>query len=385
MSATGDVTVTSSPESPETGSGVVGLVCTVSTVRDSLENVRLFVTRNLAAGADHMFVFLDDADPEVGDYLDGNEHVTSISTEKRYWGGQRPTNLNVRQVVNAKLVNTLLAPFKEVRWLFHIDGDECLDVDKTALLRLPDTARVVRLTTLEAVSQAEGTQHVEQFKRPLGRDELRLLTVLGVLERAHMRHYYNGHLSGKSGLKPSVDLGLQIHNVRDLEGNTSEPIAGEHLNVLHYESFSSPEFLRKWSAHLSGGREAKFSARKDRLRSAIGAVLQNRHLDEQRKRDLLLEIYRRHVEDDVARLAELGFLVTPAPEHHDHRPAGFPAEVKGSLVTLQGLLLGVDARHRVDPGATGQSELLRTVRAGLGDGTGELATRLDRALSVAGQ
>lgn len=41
------------------------LVCTVSTVKDTLHNVEAFVGRNLAAGVDHMFVFLDAPDPET--------------------------------------------------------------------------------------------------------------------------------------------------------------------------------------------------------------------------------------------------------------------------------------------------------------------------------
>ncbi|MBA2464977.1 MAG: glycosyltransferase family 2 protein [Nocardioidaceae bacterium] len=376
MSANGDVTVTSSPGTAGTDSGT-RLVCTVSTVKDSLENVRLFVARNLAAGADHLFIFLDDADHEVGNYLDGHDHVTAVRTGKGYWGGHRPRNLNVRQVVNANIVNTLLAPFEEVRWLFHIDGDECLDVDRSALMNLPDTARAVRLTTLEAVSQVNWDQPVEQFKCPLGKDDLRLLAVLGVLDRADMRQYYNGHLSGKPGLRPGINLSLRIHNVRDHEGKAPESVTGELFNILHYESFSSAEFLRKWSAHLSGGREARVNARKAQLRSAIAAVLHNTHLEEQRKRDLLLQIYRRHVEDDVATLAELGFLRSPSPAHHSHQPTGLPAEVEGPLSRLLELLLA-DEAPRVDHGPSGQRELLGRVRAGLGTGDVNLAERLDR-------
>lgn len=357
-----------------------GLVCTVSTVKDTVENVRLFVARNLAAGADHMFVFLDDADPEVGAYLDGHEHVSSIRTGKRYWDGQRPKNLNVRQLVNANIVNALLAPFEEVRWLFHLDGDECLDVDRTALLSLTDAAQAVRLSTLEAVSQAAWDQPVDRFKRPLGKDDLRLLAVLGVLDRPHMRQYYNGHLSGKPGLRPSLDLSLRIHSVRDRDGKAVDAVSGEHLNVLHYESFSGAEFVRKWSAHLSSGREARVNVRKDQLRSAIAAVLDNDHLGPDRKRDLLLQIYRRHVEDDFATLDELGFLMTPSPAHHSHEPTGFPLEVERPLNALWKLLLAADKGQGLATGTLQHAELLRRVREGLGTGNPELAERLDRVL-----
>ena len=45
------------------------VICTVSTVKDSADNVATFVEQNLAAGADHLFVCLDDEQPEVEEVL----------------------------------------------------------------------------------------------------------------------------------------------------------------------------------------------------------------------------------------------------------------------------------------------------------------------------
>ena len=41
------------------------MIFTVSTVKDSLDNVRSFCQRNLSSGADHLIIFLDEPDAEI--------------------------------------------------------------------------------------------------------------------------------------------------------------------------------------------------------------------------------------------------------------------------------------------------------------------------------
>lgn len=43
----------------------VGLIYTVTTCREPLQQVERYVTANLAAGADHLFIVLDHPDPRV--------------------------------------------------------------------------------------------------------------------------------------------------------------------------------------------------------------------------------------------------------------------------------------------------------------------------------
>src|SRR6478735_10433163 len=101
------------------------LLCTVSTVKDTLGNLEQFVDRNLSSGADHMFVFLESEDPDVEAALRAREHVTVVRTDDAYWSGTRPEELIQRQLVNANLVNSLLTVLPSVDWLAHLDGDEC--------------------------------------------------------------------------------------------------------------------------------------------------------------------------------------------------------------------------------------------------------------------
>ena len=66
-----------------------GLVVLASTVKDTLANIERYVDGNLAGGADHLVVFLDDpSDPataEVRAFLDAHPHVTCVVTDETWW------------------------------------------------------------------------------------------------------------------------------------------------------------------------------------------------------------------------------------------------------------------------------------------------------------
>ena len=323
------------------GTTTAPMVCVVSTVKDTAANLDRFVSRNLAAGADHLFVFLDDADPATHSHLDAHPHLTVVRTDEDYWLGARPGSLNERQVVNANVANVLVSLFPDVAWLFHVDGDECLDLDRDRLLGLDAEATAVRLRTLESVAVGADVEPRERFKRPLAPAELELLAALGEIPEPSMLEYFNGHVQGKPGLRPSPDLRLLVHDVSTLDREPVEPARGDWLNVLHYESFSVEEFTRKWTAHLEAVTVARFRDRRERLRVALGALM-SLDLDEDRRRELVAEIHRRHIEDDVDLLDELGFLVRPSAAWHAHEPVPFPEGSAADLGELLDLLRAAD-------------------------------------------
>lgn len=295
------------------------MICTVSTVKDSLSNVRHFVEGNLAAGADHLFVFVEGGDREVLSHLDQHPHVTAVDADAET---DRSKSLNTRQTINANRVNHLLADVPEAQWLFHIDGDEFLDIDKERLLALGAEVEVVRLMPKESVS----TSHPEYsgyVKHLLTPDELALLKVLDLVDSASNRRWFHGHVLGKVGIRPSRDLGLHIHHARRYGAEqTMEDFRAEWLHVVHHESVTLQEFVRKWEAHIGAGPATKFRGEKELIRAAIRGVLANDHLDEEGRRRCLAEIYRRRVEDDVPALLDLGVL-DPDPVH-DYEPDSFP-------------------------------------------------------------
>ena len=317
------------------------MIATVSTVRDSPDNVQRFVAGNLAAGVDHMFIFLDGEQPEVSERLAGLACVTTTVTDAAYWVGGRPGGLNTRQTINANVVRVLLAPFEWAQWLFHIDGDECLDIDRERLLALDSGVRSVRLSTLEAVSTPGGTAQ-GRFKRLLDPDELSLLHQLGVIGRPENWALFNGHTHGKAGIRPSLDYNLHIHAARTQDQELIESFEADYLRILHYDSASLEEFIRKWGAHVSAGKSTVFGMKRSGIRAAVAAVLTNQTLTEARRQHYLRELYARTAQDDVDTLGELGFLVTPPPEWHRHVPAPLPADRARSVERLLDLLRAAD-------------------------------------------
>lgn len=323
---------------------MVARVFTVSTVKDTTAGVERFVERNLAAGADHMVVFLDGGDPRTSRRFRDHPHVTVIHAGKTHWGGLDATGLNTRQVVDANLVNALLVGLPGGAWLFHIDGDECLDLDRDRLLALPDDVGAVSLQPLEAVSRETADPAGTRFKRLLDPTELALLHTLGVIERPFQRHFFNGHVIGKAGLRPDATRRLALHVVRTAGGRPVPGHTADWLHHLHYESFSGEEFVRKWTNHVGAGA-AVFNRRRQVMRSAVAGALANAHVSDVRRRELLLEVYRRTVADDVATLDELGYLVEPDPARHAYTPRPLSPEQRRHVEEVLPRLRRADKRH----------------------------------------
>ena len=355
------------------------LVCTVSTVKDSLANVGDFVTRNLSAGADHMFIFLDEPAVEIEEYLAGVPQVTVVTTDDAYWQGRRPQSVNPRQIINANLVNCALTAVPAVRWLFHLDGDEALHIDRDHLLSLGDESRVVRLDTLEAVSQPRWDGPVTHFKRQLDHDELCLLAALGVIEEPEPLEYFRGHLK-KPGMRPSLDLILRIHHVEPRQGRPLKAHSSERLQLLHYESHSSEEFARKWLTHLDNGKP-HHRGKRDWLRNAVRSVTTNPALDEAQKHDYLVRLHLRTAADDLERLDSLGFLVRPDESRQRYLPTELPADDRTTVAALMHRLCAADKSYfQRKEGTPHPAELLRRIRQEDGPTDALLADRLDRVL-----
>jgi hypothetical protein len=315
---------------------------TVSTVKDSRANVERFVERNLAAGADHMLVFLDAPDPEVEELLTAHEHVTHVVTDDAYWRGRRWKHLNVRQLVNANLANAALAPFGWAQWLFHLDADEALEIDRRRLLEeVPADEPYVLLDPLEAVSRWHWDGEVDLFKRLLTEPELELLTALGTIDRPDNLAYFRGHIRGKVGMRPGLEWRLFLHRVRtsayvELDGYTAD-----WLRLRHYESYDGEEFVRKWLAHVGAG-PMRLRPQRDRLRVALEQLVAA-DLPTDVRTAYFRRLYSRWVEDDATTLSDLGLLVRPRDA--THRPERLDDRSRDDLNRLLALLAGEDKRH----------------------------------------
>ncbi|WP_277455119.1 glycosyltransferase family 2 protein [Janibacter sp. DB-40] len=318
------------------------MICTVSTIKDSIANVTRFVEENLAAGADHLFIFSEGGDHDVLTYLEGHPHVTVVDADAVNRRVAQPENLNTRQTINANRINWLLADIDSAEWLFHLDGDEILDIDKERLLALGPDVATVRLVPKESVSSSDAGYR-GYFKRLLSKEELALLTLFGVIDEAMNSVYFHGHVSGKVGLRPSRAHGVHIHDVSLLgEEGTTEDFRADWLHVLHYDSLSPEEYLRKWSVNAAGTPH-NFRGRRKLIHAAMSGLVKNERIDENTKREYMLEIYRREIEDDAPSLEKFGLLERVEPRNY--RPGSFSRRELDAMTAVLPRLLEAEPRY----------------------------------------
>jgi hypothetical protein len=298
------------------------MLVTASTILDTPANVRRFVADNLAMGVDHMVVFLDDPgapdQDQVADELGRHGQVTCVPTGRDWWAGDRPQGLNVRQRINVNLALELLKGMEWAQWVFHVDGDEVVALDRDVLAEVPSSADAVWLTPLECVSQFGATERPTLVKRLLDDDDLNLLHLLGVLATPTNSAYFHGHVLGKSGVRPGSGLRLTLHDAVTSSGARVPRHEDPRLRVLHHDAPSGEEFIRKWTALLGAG-PARF--RKDRA-PTINALrtLTAKDLPASIAQKYLRRIYEATTEDDVTMLLDLGLLEKVDPGRGTHAP-----------------------------------------------------------------
>ncbi|WP_435742777.1 glycosyltransferase family 2 protein [Nocardioides sp. SYSU DS0663] len=341
------------------------MLLTVSTVKDTLPNLQRFVEGNLKGGVDHLVVFLDAGDPEVRAWLDDHPRVSCVRTDSTWWRGERPAELNVRQRINANVVKALLSRCGWAEWIFHVDADEILQVDREVLAAVPAETRVVKLAPLEAVSRKHWDGDPTHFKRLLGKPDLTLLQTLGAIDRPANGAYFHGHVDGKSGVRPATDVWLTLHHGVDAAKDELPAYAdAERLRVLHYESFSGEDFVRKWTSILAAGPMANFRPAREPTAVALRALL-DKGLTEEQAAPYLMRIFERTTEDDFETLRDLGLLVEADPRAGTHVPLEPPA---GAIDQLRALLERVrdEPKRLFHPGepAAAVEQVLDRVTAG---------------------
>ena len=232
------------------------MIISATTLKDNRQNVEKFVRRNLLGGIDHLVDLLDAPIPEVEEFLDPHPDVTPVRAYGDWWAGEERGTLDERRSSTPDAEPT-------GGWLsvggvdVELDGDEVAQIDRAVLDRLDPSVRAVQLTTMEAVSSdaSQAQSHALQAAPRRGRAH--------PADRprgdppGHGRPL-RGHVSGKPGLRPSPDLALGLHHIVDIAtGERLEAVVDAGLTVLHYESYSGQEFVRKWMALLSSGSGVK--------------------------------------------------------------------------------------------------------------------------------
>jgi hypothetical protein len=340
------------------------VILSVTTIKDSAANVEKWVRRNLAGGIDHMVVFVDGRQPDVEALLDAHPHVTPMTADAAWYADAPSELLNDRQIVNAGLTSRLLAGMPWAEWLFHLDGDEVAQVERSALDGLGPETRAVRLRAVEAVGLLHPDGDPTSFKRRLTEGELQLLTTLGALREPDNAAYFRGHTWGKPGLRPTLDLAIGVHHVLDRGANRVPRAEAPGLRLLHYESPSGDEFVRKWMALLGSGGHIGQRGHRAVVADAIRTLLRL-DLDEDETRTFLYRLYERTGSDDVALLRRLGLLVEVDPDAGERPVVSDPVGVHQLRTLLDRARDVAKTGFRAMEVATDIDDVVRGLQAGL--------------------
>ena len=354
----------------DTGSGSGGAVtrpCTdavivaVSTVKDTPDRLARWVDRNLRNGVDHIVAFVDDDNPEALARLTDSSHVTAIGSST-WWGTGRPQRLNVRQRLNA---NTVMAVARgtDIGWVLHIDADEVALLDRPLLDALPPPETIaVHLAPYEATSQRDWPPDApHRFKCLLTASELHLLKGLGVITGTSNGSYFHGHVGGKVAARPMNDVWLGTHRAVNDSGERHPAFHAPGLRLLHYESHTADEFIRKWSNLTTSGSPVVTRGARTTIATAVRGLLEL-DLDQSTRHEILLRLFDRYVKDDVETLDQLGLLVTIDPDLGQHQPDA-PSATVAALRDGLARLNSVDKRCFQPGGDPIRADMLLT-RAG---------------------
>ncbi len=232
------------------------------------------------------------------------------------------------------MLKVLLTVLDDVGWIFHIDADEVLLVDADALAALPADVEVVRALPYEAVSRRRWPRDtVTHFKPILDPEALADLHRRGLIAEPSNGYWFHGHVDGKVGLRPAVHRWLTLHHVKDVRERLVRSGDMTAVRLLHYESWSGEEFVRKWTRLLSSGGKLSFRPAREPVAEALREVIAA-DLSPRRTRARLMTIYQDTTEDDFDTLRDLGVLVAADPMAHGQRPEPLGATRAAELATL---------------------------------------------------
>ena len=338
------------------------MILTAATVTGPLTSARRHVRGNLARGADHVVVFLDRPDTEVEAFLAGERHVTAVVCDDAWWGGHRPSEARQRAMLNANAASVLGRDFA---WVFHLDADDVLDVDRDALAALPDDVRAVSLEPLQVVGRRSWDGDPTLFKPLLPDEDLALLQVLRIIPQATNKKYFHGAGHGRVGVRPGSRLGLAGHQVVRPTGKRVVPPPQPGLRVLRLEGASGTELVDAVAGgYAAGGR----GQRVERALRALGRL----DLEPVVRDELAMRVFERTRLDPEADLARLGLLEEVRLDQATHEPRPLERSERTAMERLLAQVRAADKREyrpkvvgdarRAAGESTGRSLLRRAAR-----------------------
>lgn len=245
---------------------------TVTTVKAPLRAILDFAAWHLEQGAQRLYLYLDDDQPQTLAILKAHPKIRVWHTDADWWAKRkgRPEKHQARQSLNARHANNRKP---EVDWLAHIDVDEFLISDKPIadhLDALPEECLCARVRPVEALAPGSGTApgetafkafHLAQGPRQQAAEDC--FPTWG----RHLSGGFLSHVAGKLFFRAGTPgLQIKIHNVSlngtDNPGQTDLP----GIELGHFHAADWDHFIAAYRFRLARGSyraELKPQVRRD--------------------------------------------------------------------------------------------------------------------------
>lgn len=230
-----------------------------ATVKAPTNDILRFVAYYLDAGADRIWIYLDERNPEAYDVLDRHPKCHVITCDIDYWRrlfGRRPKKHQVRQTQNA---TRTLARAGALDWLLHADVDEFLVAPRAiaaVLSELPADAMTARVRAMELLSTDTFNGGKMAFKDfvPAGPNRDTIVQELYPHYGAFLKGGFLSHLAGKIFVRTDhPHMELRIHNAFLDDVKNPGEVALNEMSLAHLHACDWASWREHFDYRLDKG------------------------------------------------------------------------------------------------------------------------------------
>lgn len=182
----------------------------VSMVKAPLPQIAAFVAYHLDLGADRIYLYLDDPDPDTLGYLSDHPKVQVTACDESFWQTQKKPRMKAHQI-RQSWVATQAYQDADVDWLAHIDVDEFLLPPAPIpeiLAQVPDDAAMLRMMPVELLAGSQGEELFKLQPRYVGHTKAALEAIYPTFG-AHLPGGFISHREGKNFVRTGL-MGIRL-------------------------------------------------------------------------------------------------------------------------------------------------------------------------------
>jgi len=253
-------------------------ICTLTTIKASLQETIAFVDYHTSCGVDHMFLYFDDPSDTALSCLSNHDRVTALPCNSDHWtalGILNPEKLSLpeKQIANSKdcLIRARTDGFD---WIGHIDHDEFIfspNGIKQDLASHSKSTETINFPVWEAIPETEELFEIKGFKYsylPRFNKELFRYSASDLSKIFKSKVFYTlrktfcnqftscnafahrlnkGHIEGKSFTRTQAAVKfLDVHRPQPKDGKRLSISISKSTKILHYDAPSFKSWKEKW-------------------------------------------------------------------------------------------------------------------------------------------